>query len=410
VRPILLQIGLLVVLLVFSGIFSGSETALFSLKPFQIRKLERQPSRRSISVSSLLSDPLRLLVTILVGNTLVNVAASSVGTSIAGRVLDRGVVGISVAVMSALILIFGEIVPKTYAVNKPLKTALRTSAVISAAVRLMSPLRAFFTALSNLAARTRLPGAAMPDHEHAHVAEALAEGHTEGVLDSLERRMLAGFLKIEHQSAQNIMTPRTEVFMLDAGTRLADAVPLTRSAGFSRVPIFDAEKRDSIRGVLYVKDLLQKQYSADLKLRDIARQPVFVPESKSLVDLLGEFVKGAAHFAVAVDEYGTFTGIVTMDDIVEEIVGEELNRRSKNTYRKRTRSTFEVSARMELEYFNALLGSTLTDNNAETIGGFILNHMGRIPAVGEKFILEGIRFRILDSDARQIKTLEIGKR
>lgn len=409
-RPILLQIGLLVVLLVFSGIFSGSETALFSLKPFQIRKLERQPSRRSISVSSLLSDPLRLLVTILVGNTLVNVAASSVGTSIAGRVLDRGVVGISVAVMSALILIFGEIVPKTYAVNKPLKTALRTSAVISAAVRLMSPLRAFFTALSNLAARTRLPGAAMPDHEHAHVAEALAEGHTEGVLDSLERRMLAGFLKIEHQSAQNIMTPRTEVFMLDAGTRLADAVPLTRSAGFSRVPIFDAEKRDSIRGVLYVKDLLQKQYSADLKLRDIARQPVFVPESKSLVDLLGEFVKGAAHFAVAVDEYGTFTGIVTMDDIVEEIVGEELNRRSKNTYRKRTRSTFEVSARMELEYFNALLGSTLTDNNAETIGGFILNHMGRIPAVGEKFILEGIRFRILDSDARQIKTLEIGKR
>ena len=322
-RPILLQIGLLVVLLVFSGIFSGSETALFSLKPFQIRKLERQPSRRSISVSSLLSDPLRLLVTILVGNTLVNVAASSVGTSIAGHVLHRGVVGISVAVMSALILIFGEIVPKTYAVNKPLQTALRTSAVISAAVRLMSPLRAFFTALSNLAARTRLPGAAMPDHEHAHVAEALAAGHTEGVLDSLERRMLAGFLKIEHQSAQNIMTPRTEVFMLDAATRIADAVPLTRSAGFSRVPIFDAEKRDSIRGVVYVKDLLQKQYSTDLNLRDIARQPVFVPESKSLVDLLGEFVKGAAHFAVAVDEYGTFTGIVTMDDIVEEIVGEE---------------------------------------------------------------------------------------
>jgi putative hemolysin len=410
VTTILLQIGLLVVLLVFSGIFSGSETALFSLKPFQTRKLERQPSRRSIRVSSLLSDPVRLLATILVGNTLVNVAASSVGTSIAGHLVHRGVVGISVAVMSALILIFGEIVPKTYAVNKPLKTALRTSAIISTAVRLMSPLRAFFTALSKLAARTRLPGAAMPDHKHAHVAEAVAEGHTEGVLDSLERRMLAGFLKIEHQSAQNIMTPRTEVFMLDAGTRVADAVPLVRSAGFSRVPIFDAEKRDSIKGVAYVKDLLQRQYSGDLSLRDIARQPVFVPESKSLVDLLSEFVKGAAHFAVAVDEYGTFTGIVTLDDIVEEIVGEELNRRSKNIYRKRTRSTFEVSARMELEYFNALLGSMLADNNAETIGGFILNNMGRIPAVGEKFVLEGIRFKVLDGDGRQIKTLEIGKR
>ncbi len=407
---ILLQLGLLAVLLVFSGIFSGSETALFSLKPFQTRKLERQPTRRSIRVSLLLSDPVRLLVTILVGNTLVNVAASSVGTNIVGHVVHRGVVGISVAVMSALILVFGEIVPKTYAVNRPLKTALRTSTLISAAVRLMSPLRAFFTALSKAAARTRLPGAAMPDRQHAHVEEAVAEGHTEGVLNGPERRMLAGFLKIEHQSVQNIMTPRTEVFMLDAGTTVADTLSLARSAGFSRVPIFETEKRDSIKGVVYMKDLLQKQYSRDLKLRDIARRPVFVPESKSLVDLLGEFVKGAAHFAVAVDEYGTFTGIVTLDDIIEEIVGEELTRRSKNTYRKKARSTYEVPARMELEYFNALLRSALSDSSAETIGGFLLNRLGRIPSVGEQFILEGIRFKVLDGDARQIKKLEIEKR
>ncbi len=407
---ILIQIGLLVILLVFSGIFSGSETALFSLKPFQIRKLERHPSRRSIGVSSLLSDPVGLLVTILVGNTLVNVAASSVGTNIVGHFVHRGVVGISVAVMSALILIFGEIVPKTYAVNKPIETALRTSAVISAAVRLMSPLRAFFAALSKVAARTRLPGAAMPDHEHAHVAEAVAAGHTEGVLDGRERRMLGGFLRIEHQSVQNIMTPRTEVFMLDAGTLVADAVALARSAGLSRIPVFASEKRDTIKGVVYVKDLLQTQYSGSLRLLDIARQPVFVPESKAIVDLLSEFVKGAAHFAVVVDEYGTFTGIVTLDDIIEEIVGEELTRRSKNTYRKRTRSTYEVSARMELEYFNALQGSSLADSNAETIGGFILNRMGRIPAVGEEFVLEGMRFKILDGDGRQIKTLEIEKK
>lgn len=407
---ILLQIGLLAVLLVFSGIFSGSETALFSLKPFQTRKLERKPTRRSIAVSSLLTDPVRLLVTILVGNTLVNVAASSIGTNIVGHFVHRGVVGISVAVMSVLILIFGEIVPKTYAVNKPLKTALRTSTVISVAVRLMSPLRAFFTGLSKLAARTRLPGAAMPDREHAHVEEAVDAGHTEGVLDGLERRMLAGFLKIEHQSVQNIMTPRTEVFMLDAGTLVEEAVPLARSANFSRIPLFETERRDTIKGVVYVKDLLQKQYSKNLRLSDIGRRPVFVPESKSLVDLLSEFVKGAAHFAVVVDEYGTFTGIVTLDDIIEEIVGEELTRRSKNTYRKRGRSVYEVPARMELEYFNALLRSVLADTCAETIGGFILNRLGRIPQRGEEFVIEGIRFRVLDGDGRQIKKLEIEKK
>jgi CBS domain containing-hemolysin-like protein len=410
VTTILLQIALLGVLLVFSGFFSGSETALFSLKPFEIRKLERRPSRRSIGVASLLSDPLRLLVTILVGNTLVNVAASSVGTNIVGHVVQRGVVGISVAVMSALILIFGEIVPKTYAVNKPLKTALRTSGLIAVAVKVMSPLRAFFRALSSLAAKAKLPGAAMPDHEHAHVVEAVVAGHSEGVLDGLERRMLGGFLKIEHQSVQNIMTPRTEVFMLDAGTRVADAVGPIKSAGFSRVPVFETENRDNIKGVVYVKDLLQKQYSENLSLSDIARRPVYVPESKSLVDLLSEFVKGAAHFSVVVDEYGSYSGIVTLDDIIEEIVGEELNVRSKNTYRKRTRSTYEVSARMELEYFNALLGSLLVDSNAETVGGFILNRTGRIPAVGEEFTFEGIRFKILDGDLRQIGRLEVGKK
>lgn len=407
---ILLQIVLLGVLLLFSGLFSGSETALFSLRPFQVRKLERHPSRRSIGVASLLSDPFRLLVTILVGNTLVNVAASSVGTNIVGHVVQRGVVGISVAFMSVLILIFGEIVPKTYAVNKPLKVALSTSPLISAFVSLTSPLRRSFAALAVLATKMRLPGARAPDHEHAHVVEAVAAGHSEGVLDAFERRMLAGFLKIEHQSVQNIMTPRTEVFMLDAGTSVADALGLVKSAGFSRVPVFETDRRDNIKGVVYVKDLLQKQYSHSLGLSAIARRPVFVPESKALVDLLSEFVKGAAHFAVVVDEYGSFTGIVTLDDIIEEIIGEELTRRSKNTYRRRTRSTYEVSARMELEYFNALLGSGLWDAHAETVGGYLLNRAGRIPAVGDEFLIEGIRFRVIDGDSRQIKALEVEKK
>jgi len=410
VTTLLLQTAVLAVLLVFSGLFSGSETALFSLKPFETRKLERRPSRRSIGVASLLSDPVRLLVTILVGNTLVNVAASSVGTSIVGRLVGRGVVGISVAVMSALILVFGEIVPKTYAVNRPLETALRTSALISAAVRVMSPLRALFTGLSNLAAKANLPGAAVPERRHAHVEEAVAAGHSEGVLDGLERRMLAGFLKIEHQSVQNIMTPRTEVFMLDAATPVADAVGPLKAAGFSRVPVFETGNRDSIRGVVYVKDLLRKQYSENLNLSDIARRPVFVPESKSLVDLLDEFAGGAVHFAVVVDEYGGFSGIVTLDDIIEEIVGEQPGARSRNKYMKKARSTYEVPARMELDYFNALVGSSLSDTNAETVGGFILNRTGRIPEAGEEFVIEGIRFRILDADARRIKLIEAGKR
>ena len=404
-----LQIGLLVVLLSLSGFFSGSETALFSLKPYQIRKLSRRPSRRSIAVAELISDPMRLLVTILVGNTLVNVAASSVGTNVISHLVHKGVVGISVAAMSTLILIFGEIVPKTYAVHHPLTVSLRSSPMLSVAVGLASPLRAVATSLSSLAARARIPGAARPEHEHAHVAEAVATGHSEGVLDVFEREMLGGFLRLQRLSVQNIMTPRPEVFMIDSDTTVSDALRLVKSSGFSRVPVFEKGRRESIRGVLYVKDLLQKQYSESLRIIDIARTPVFIPESKSLVALLNDFASGSAHFAVVVDEYGSFSGIVTLDDIIEEIVGQQLTEKSKNAYVRKAKSTYEVSAKMELEYFNALLKSSLVDNLAETVGGFILNRLGRIPAEGEKFVFEGIRFRVISADARQIISLEVSK-
>jgi putative hemolysin len=404
------QIVLLLILLILSGFFSGSETALFSLKPYQIRKLGRQPSPRSVRVAALLSDPMRLLVTILVGNTLVNVAASSVGTNVVGHLVDSGVVGISVAAMSILILIFGEIVPKTYAVHHPLGLSLRASLLLGAAVRLMSPLRALFTSLSTLAGRARIPGVAPLEHRHAHVVEAVDVGHSEGVLDGFEREMLGGFIRIERLSVQNIMTPRTEVFMLDSETSVPGAVSIIKSSGFSRVPLFETGDRDLIKGVVYVKDLLHKQYSENLRLRDIARTPLFVPESKPLVGLLNEFVSGSAHFAVVVDEYGTFTGIVTLDDIIEEIIGEQITPKSKNMCMRRTRSTCEVSARMELEYFNALLRTSLVDKQAETIGGYILNRVGRIPAAGEEFVFEGVQFRILDADSRQIKTVRASRR
>lgn len=406
-----LQITLLGLLLLLSSIFSGSETALFSLKSYQVRKLQRRPSRSSITVGTLLRDPYQLLVAILVGNTLVNVAASSIGTNVVSRFVEEGVVGISVVAMTVLILLFGEIIPKTVAVNNPMAVSLRTSGIISSAVHLLAPIRRVLELGVSLADRLKIArpaGKALRYHDH--VAEAIAMGHSEGILDRFEGEVLGGIFRIMHLSVQNIMTPRTEVFMLSSGITLREAVSLVKSSGYSRIPVFDTEERDNIRGVLYAKDLLQRQYSYDLLVAEIARQPAFVPESKSLADLLHEFVSGAAHFAVVIDEYGSFTGIVTLDDILEEIVGMEGDRhREKYSCRREGRSRWEVSGRMEIEYFNALVGASIPGGKVETVAGFMIDMMGKIPTVGEEVRFANLRLEVLEADRRRITRIEVEK-
>jgi CBS domain containing-hemolysin-like protein len=411
VTILILQIGFLAFLLYLSSVFSGSETALFSLKSYQVRRLRSRPSRNSIKVESLLADPHHLLVTIVVGNTLVNVAASSIGTILVGKFFHENVVGISVVVMTVLILIFGEVVPKTFAVSNPLRVSLTTVPFISAAVGMLAPLRRVTEAAVSFADRLKpaRPSSYEPDSP-GDVAEAIALGHAEGVIDEFEGEVLGSIFRIEHMSVQNIMTPRTEVFMLSSDVPLEEAVGIVKSSGLSRVPVFDAEERESIRGVLYAKDLLYKQSSPHLTISEIARRPVFVPESKQVVDLLREFITGKAHFAVAIDEHGSFVGIVTLDDVLAEIVdrvGDRLPR--KHGYTKLSRSKWEIPGRMEIEFFNALVGVSIVDTLAETIAGFIVNELGRIPAPGDEFVRRGLRLRILDSDGRRIKSIEVEK-
>jgi putative hemolysin len=411
VNVVALQTALLVFLLFLSSVFSGSETALFSLKPYQVRKLQRKPSRGSIMVGSLLKDPYHLLVTILIGNTLVNVAAASIGTSVVGRFFEQGVVGISVAVMTALILVFGEIVPKTIAVSNPLRVSLAAAPSISLMVRLLTPAKGILESLIRLFLKRGPighPGLTGPAHEH--VAEAIAVGHSEGILDKVEMEVLGGVLRLTHLSVQNIMTPRTEVFMLSSDVAVKDAVGLARSSGYSRIPVFEEDKRDSITGILYVKDLLTSKLDGQATIGRIARTPLFVPESKCLVDLLDEFVSGAAHFAVSIDEYGTFTGIVTLDDILGEIVGLDAGRRpERHRYSRRSRSRWEIPGRMEIEYFNALAGAAVPDAHAETMAGFIIDRLGKIPDPGEELIAGGLRLRVLDADGRRINRIEVEK-
>ncbi|MFH1219319.1 MAG: hemolysin family protein [Candidatus Eisenbacteria bacterium] len=404
---IVFEILLISLLLALSSCFSGSEMALFSLRAHEVRRLEREPSPKSIRVVTLLKDPHRFLVAILVGNTLVNVAASGLGTNLVSRFFHQDEIAISVAAMSVLVLVFGEVSPKTYALNNPLRVSLALSRFVSIAVRVFGPLKGaleFFLRLTIKPGLSAIPGKMASTGEHA--SEAIALGHSQGVVDRFEEEVLRGLFKVTHLSVQNVMTPRTEVFMLGADLSLGEATSLVKSSGFSRIPIFASENRDSIVGVLYVKDVLYKRCGREAKLGEAARRPVFVPESKSVVDLMREFIGGEAHFAVVIDEYGMFTGIVTIDDILAEITGREAGKHAeKYSYRKRSRSSWEVSGRMDIDYFNALVGSAVPAEGAETIAGFVTARMGKIPVRGEELTAGNLKLRVLDADRLRIRRI-----
>ena len=404
-----LEIALLCLLVVVSAFFSSSETALFSLRPHELRKLEKHPSPRSLGVVRLLRDPNRFLVAVLVGNTLVNVAASSLGTSLVSSHLKTNEVAVSVGVMTLLILVLGEVMPKTYALNNPVRVSVALSPLLAVALVVFGPLKRAMESFLTLAVwfkLLRLGGGGAPSGER--VAEAVSLGHSGGVVDAFDSEVLQGLFKVMHLSVENVMTPRTEVFMLSRDLALGEATATLKSSGFSRVPLFGPGSRDDIVGVLYIKDVLYGRYGRDVSLGEIARKPVFVPETKPVVDLMKEFAGGAAHFAVVIDEYGTFTGIVTIDDILTEITWRgPASQDAKHTYLKRSRSSWEVPGRMELEYLSALTGVALAESGTQTVGGLVAHRMGKIPAGGEETVVGGLRFRVIEADARRVKRLLI---
>ncbi len=401
---------LLVMLLWLSSLFSGSETAFLSLKPQHIRTIRGRHPRKSMEIARVISNPQRFLISILVGNTLVNVAASSIGTSIVNHLVSGRVITISVITMTGLILIFGEIMPKVIAVSKPYPVALANAKPIEIAIRVISPLRVVLEKMTSKIIGMVLGDTATRVSRGREVGEAILIGQEEGVLDRSEAEMLAGILRLRSLAAQNVMTPRTDVFMLSASLKISDAIALVKSSSFSRVPIFKDEKRDHIVGIVYTKDLLRNDIDEEAELVSISRKPFFVPESKNLVALMQDFISSRMHIAVVVDEHGSFAGIVTIDDILSEITGRDMDRYIKQYHFKRLgRSQWEVSARMEIECFNELTGLSLVDSNAETVGGYILNRLGRIPEVGETIEIGNLRFRVIEADPKRLITLHVRK-
>jgi CBS domain containing-hemolysin-like protein len=422
VRLILIgKIVALVILFVFSAFFSGSETALFSLSKLRIRRLEERKKRGIEVVKRLLEDPHRLITTILIGNMVVNIAVSTIVTAIAitiatNHAIPNSVgVGVSIGVVTFLLLIFGEITPKTYAVQNAETISLLVARPLEIFSIAILPLRRTLESASDLFLplfRSKHPPR-VPSVTEDEIKTMVTVGEREGVLGEEEREMIHSIFKFTDTRAFETMIPRTDMVCLEADATVGEALDLIRKTGHSRIPVYQG-RMDNIVGIVYAKDILShfKKENYQLKLRDSVRPPYFIPETKRVPSLLKEFQKRKIQMALVVNEYGGIEGLVTLEDLVEEIVGEipPEYRKEERLIERIDRHTLRVSGRLEIDEANRVLKLRLPENGFETIGGFIFNLIGRIPKEGEEINYRKLSFIIEKVTPKRILSVRIKRR
>lgn len=410
---IVIEIVVVILLLVCSALVSGSEVAFFSLTPSETESLQEKETRSSTMVLQHLEKPEELLANILISNNFINVGIVILSSFITTSLMDATaapILGfiIQVVIITFMILLFGEIIPKIYADRFSESFASLMSLPLAVTKRLFKPLIYILTrstALVNKRMAGRRQNISMDD-----LSEAL--DIATGVY-SEEKKMLEGIVKFSNLEASEIMKPRMDVTIVELTTPMKELIEIALESGYSRIPVVE-ENHDNINGILYVKDLLPHIKKASFRWQTLIRPPFFVPESKKINDLLQEFQKTKIHLAIVVDEYGGMKGIVTMEDILEEVVGEitDESDEAEELFRKIDEKTYLFDGKTLLnDFFKATeLDGELFDNirgEAETLAGLILELKGDFPKMNDALECKNIRFTITDMDKRRIKEIKV---
>ncbi|MEQ9043583.1 MAG: HlyC/CorC family transporter [Sneathiellaceae bacterium] len=412
----------ILVLICLSAFFSGSETGLTAASRARINHLAQQGQRRALLVSRLLDRQERLIGTVLLGNNLVNILASSLATSVLITVFgDAGVVYATLA-MTLLVLVFAEVLPKTYAINNPDRTALAVAPLISVAVAVLAPVVHAVQVLVN--AVLRLFGADIkPGQSMVSAAEEIKSSldlhGREGTLHKSARDMLGSILDLDEVEVSDVMIHRRAIEMLDLSEPTSVLINQAMQSRHSRLPLW-RDDSDNIVGVLHTKDLLRELMSARahaaefdmdaFDLMKVAKEPWFVPDTTSLREQLHAFRTRHAHFALVVDEYGTLMGLVTLEDILEEIVGDIRDEHDSEEVvgiEADGEGGYTVAGSVTIRDLNRRLDWNLSDDEATTVAGLLIHEARRLPETGQVFVFHNVRFEVLRRQRTRVTQLRL---
>lgn len=410
-------IGLLIMLflLLCSALISGSEIAFYSLSPQQKDDLKNAESKKLALVLALLDHPKRLLATILIANNFVNVGIVILSDYLVASMFDVGAnenkaLIIQLLGVTGLLLLLGEILPKIYANRNQIKLASLMAQPLHFLNRLFAPLSKALIWFTSLYRKQGSKGDNISVDELSHALELAGDD----VQNHEEKKILEGIVKFGNTDVKQIMTPRMDVVAVESGTNFDELINCIRGAGYSRLLVFD-DNMDSVNGVIYIKDLLPfLDEKKDYAWQDLIRKPYFVPENKKIDDLLKEFQEMKIHLAVVVDEYGGSSGIITLEDIIEEIVGDISDEFDDDelVYSKLDDSNYIFEGKTSLIDLYRVLdidGARLeaVKGEADTLAGFVLEQTGKIPKKGEKIQFENLHFTIEAADKRRVKRIKV---
>ena len=403
----------IVVLLIGSAFFSGSETGLTAASEARMRALARRGEKNAQAVEKLLSNKDKLISTLLIGNNLVNVVSTSLATSAAITLFAEGGVLLASVAMTVLLVIFAEVLPKTYAFNHADRMALRVAKPIRVIVFLLTPLT---WGLHQLV-RMIIKPAARDDDAREEELRGMIELHGANTLDAETREqsvMLSSVLDLGEVTVEEVMTHRGSVEMINAGQSAEKTLRQIMDSPYTRHPVYSG-KPDDIIGVLHVKALLRgldrnsDKTADDFNIIETATEPYFVPETTLLRDQLQAFRARREHFAIVVDEYGDFQGIVTLEDILEEIVGDIDDEHDIiiSGLSQQPDGSYIVDGHVTIRDLNRALGWELPDDDAATIAGLVINETRIIPEPGQEYRFHSTRFRVLRRTRNKLDRIRV---
>lgn len=419
-----LTAGAIVLLLLMSAFFSGSETALTAASRGKLRAQADRGNRGAEVALAVKEDGERLIGAILLGNNVANILSASLATALFSRVLGANGVAVATLVMTALVLIFAEVLPKTYAITAPEAAAARLARPVQILIRILSPVVSMVRLIVRgilmlFGVRTDPDSQVLSFREE--IIGALAIGHSAGTVQKEDRDRLLGALDLSDRTVEEIMRHRSQIQMLDADAAPDALITQVLASPHTRLPLFRGE-RENVVGVIHAKDLLRAverflrtgdgklDSVSDLDILSVAMPPYFVPETTPLDEQMREFLKRRIHFALVVDEYGELRGLITLEDIIEEIVGEitdEFDLDAEHPLKRTEAGDCIVDGAMTIRDLNRATDWMLPDDEANTVAGLVIHEAQMIPSEGQVFSFHGFRFEVMARKENRITRLKI---
>lgn len=403
------QLIILIILLMLSAFFSSAETALTTVNRIRIRSLADDGSKRAKTVLKITDNSGKMLSAILIGNNIVNVAAASITTSLAYS-LGGSAVAIANAVITIAILLFGEITPKTTATIHAEKLALIYAPIISIFMKIMTPVIFIINGLSNavlllLRIDPNAKNQTMTENELRTIVDV---SHEDGVIESDEKEMIYNVFDLGDAKAKDVMVPRVHVTFADVNTTYEELIEIFREDKFTRLPIFEGST-DNVIGTINMKDLLLFDNTKEFHIRDILREAYFTYEYKNISELLVEMREASFNIAIVLDEYGDTAGLITLEDILEEIVGEihdEYDENEEDFIKEIGEREYMIEGSTNLDDLNDRLDLQLESEDYDSLGGFIIEHLDRLPEEGDSITTEdGLRLVVESLDKNRIESV-----